>query len=253
MQEIVMKVDQLKAFLDSYRPLPELTVRSLAADFALRYNHESNRIEGNTLTLVETRVFLEQGVTVKGKPFKDFLDINNHAKAIDYMMDLVDKKEPLSERYIKEFNSILLRATVDDEYAGVYRHLPVTLAGSPHIPPQPYLIAPQMEALVEAYTNDQGHPIRKIAVFHAKFEAIHPFVEGNGRTGRLIMNTELLKHGYPIAIIRGDEKDIYYEALIAADAGDNEPIVNLVAKEVENSIKRTLAVIDPDWEERFEG
>ena len=249
---ITMYVDQLKKFLDSHRPLSEITVRSLFNDFALRYNYESNRIEGNNLTLVETRVFLEQGVTVKGKPFKDFLDVNNHRLAINYMMDLIDKKEPLSEGYIKKFNAILLKSTKDDQYAGVYRHIPITIAGSPHTPPQPYLIAPKMEELINSYHTDIAHPIEKIAKFHAKFEAIHPFIEGNGRTGRLIMNTELMKHGYPMAIIKSDDKDTYYEALIAADNGDYSLIINLITEEVENSIKQTLSVIDPEWPIKFE-
>ena len=109
-----------------------------------------------------------------------------------------------------------------------------------------------MEELINSYHTDIGHPIEKIAKFHAKFEAIHPFIEGNGRTGRLIMNTELMKHGYPMAIIKSDEQDTYYEALIAADNGDYSLIINLITEEVENSIKQTLSVIDPEWPIKFE-
>lgn len=240
-------IDKLKSFLDTYRPLPKDTVISLDADFAIRYNHESNRIEGNTLTLVETRVFLENGLTTKGKPFKDFLDVINHKHAIDYMMDIVQNNEALSEPIIKEFNSLLLKSTSHDAQSGVYRAVPITIAGSPHQPPQPYMVAPKIESLVQEYNASQEHPIRKIARFHAQFEAIHPFIDGNGRTGRLIMNTELMKHGYPLAIIKNEEKASYYEALIEADNGNYEGITELVGSEVKNSIMHILTIIDPEW------
>ncbi|WP_432785393.1 hypothetical protein AAEX37_02234 [Oligella sp. MSHR50489EDL] len=249
---MLKKADKLKDFLNGYRPLDARTVESINQDFAIKYNHESNRIEGNTLTLVETRVFLESGMTVKGKPFKDFLDVINHKHAIDYMMDLINENEPLSERTIKEFNNLILKATEHDKEGGIYRSVPVTISGSPHTPPQPYLIAPEMERIIEDYHNSDEHTIEKIAKFHAKFEAIHPFIEGNGRTGRLVMNMELMKNDYPLAIIKGDEKDIYYEALIEADKGDYSVVTSLIAEEVVNSTKHILNIVDPEWEQKFE-
>ena len=245
---MLKSTDELLLILDSYRPLPVETINSIEEDFAIKYNHESNRIEGNTLTLVETRVFLESGITLNGKPFKDFLDVINHKHAIDYMMDMVLQKQPLTEKIIKELNSIILKSTSYENRSGSYRNVPVAIAGSPHLPPQPYLIAPSIEQLLIDYHDSQAHIIEKVAIFHAKFEAIHPFVEGNGRVGRLVMNLELLKAGYPLLIIKSDEKADYYNALIAADGGGFEEIIKLVNKGVAESIEYILKIIDPNWQ-----
>ena len=251
----MLEADRLKHILDGFRPLPERTVQSLQNSLLMRYNQESNAIEGNSLTLVETKVLLEQGVTAKGKPFKDHLDVINHQEAIYYLMDLVKNKEPLSERIIKDFNSLLLKGTKDEREAGVYRTVPVTLEGSEHIPPQPYLLQKKMEDLIISNDDrtdpDIMHPIERIARLHADFVGIHPFVDGNGRTGRLIMNLELLKNGYPLAVISVNDRADYYQALSQADHGNYQAIENVIHNAVCKTLTWELDVVHPDWRDEL--
>ena len=246
-------VNKLKHLVDSYRPLPAATVESLEKDFMLRYNRESNAIEGNRLTLVETKVLLEQGVTAKGKPFRDHLDIINHQEAIYYLMDIVNQQIPLSERVIKEFNALLLKGTKDENRSGQYRNAPVTLDGSDHIPPQPYMLPKLMEDLLANYetTKKPSNTLANVAKLHADFVGIHPFIDGNGRTGRLLMNMELMKAGYPVAIIESDDRVEYYEALRKADFKDYSALTRVITQVVERAFEKILNVIDPDWQKNW--
>ena len=247
-------VEELRIILDSKRPLDVNTVKSLEKDFMIRYNQSSNAIEGNQLTLIETRVLLENGLTAKGKPFKDHLDIINHQEAIYYLLDIVKDKEPLSERQIKVFNALLLKNTEYERDAGQYRSVPVTIHGAEHIPPQPYLLQNAMEQLI--LDNEQnkiaGKPdIERIAELHARFVHIHPFIDGNGRTGRLMMNFELIKSGYPVAIIEPTDRVRYYEALSRADKGNFSDITHLIKSAVQRSLEKTLAVVYPEWKKYY--
>ncbi|PJG82637.1 Fic family protein [Caviibacterium pharyngocola] len=247
-------VEQLKKILDTRRPLDPITSKSLQNDFMIRYNQASNAIEGNQLTLVETRVLLENGITAKGKTFKDHLDVINHQEAIYYLLDLVKDKEPLSERHIKEFNALLLKSTKDEIYSGKYRSVPVMIQGAKHVPPQPYLVQNEMDRLLEKNTKDKevGKPdLERIAELHADFVRIHPFVDGNGRTGRLIMNVELMNAGYSIAIIEPTEREDYYNALEQADEGNYKPITHLLTESVQRSLERELQVVYPDWQKDY--
>lgn len=247
-------VDELKKILDSKRPLDPVTAKSLQDDFMLRYNQASNAIEGNQLTLIETRVLLENGITAKGKPFKDHLDVINHREAINYLLDIVKEKESLSERHIKEFNALLLKGTEKEIYAGKYRSVPVTIQGAEHIPPQPYLLQNAMERLIEQNRLDkenQTPALERIAKLHADFVGIHPFVDGNGRTGRLIMNLELMNAGYSIAIIEPTDRENYYNALANADKGDYQAITRLLKDSVQRSIERELQIIYPQWQKDY--
>ncbi|TNG91430.1 Fic family protein [Pasteurellaceae bacterium USgator11] len=244
-------VEQLKKILDTKRPLDPITAQSLQDDFMIRYNQASNAIEGNQLTLIETRVLLENGMTAKGKPFKDHLDVINHQEAIYYLLDIIKNKEPLSERHIKEFNTLLLKSTKYEMYSGKYRSVPVMIQGAKHIPPQPYLVQNEIDRLLEKNARDKEEgraDLERIAELHANFVRIHPFVDGNGRTGRLIMNVELMNAGYSIAIIEPMEREDYYNALEKADEGDYQPITRLLKDAVRRSIERELQVVYPEWQ-----
>ncbi|TCV83324.1 Fic family protein [Testudinibacter aquarius] len=173
-------VEQLKKILDTKRPLDPITAQSLQDDFMIRYNQASNAIEGNQLTLIETRVLLENGMTAKGKPFKDHLDVINHQEAIYYLLDIIKNKEPLSERHIKEFNTLLLKSTKYEMYSGKYRSVPVMIQGAKHIPPQPYLVQNEIDRLLEKNARDKEEgraDLERIAELHANFVRIHPFVD----------------------------------------------------------------------------
>ncbi len=247
-------LDELKKVLDSKRPLDLITAKSLQDDFMLRYNQASNAIEGNQLTLMETRVLLESGITAKGKPFRDHLDIINHREAINYLLDIVKIQESLSERHIKEFNALLLKGSEKEIYSGKYRTVPVAIQGAEHIPPQPYLLQSAMENLIikNQQAKDNGQPdIDRIAELHADFVKIHPFVDGNGRTGRLIMNLELMSVGYSIAIIEPTDREAYYNALAKADNGNYQSITRLVKETVQRSIERELQIVYPQWQKDY--
>ncbi len=202
-------VDRKKAELDSRRPLTEGESERLAEEFAVEYTYNSNAIEGNTLTLRETDMVLH-GLTVDRKPLKDHMEAVGHKEAFDYVRDLVKDQTPLSESIIKQIHSLVLADKKDDR--GVYRRVPVRIMGAKHEPVQPYLIQPKMEQLLEAYRNSTEHVIPRLARFHIEFEGIHPFIDGNGRTGRLLVNLELMKAGYPPIDIKFTDRMAYYKA-----------------------------------------
>ena len=204
------KVDELKNKLAGLRPLDATAMNRLREDFMIENTYNTNAIEGNKLTLRETALVLQEGMTIAGKPIKDHLEAIGHRDAFEYMISIANDKEPLTEQRIKKMHSLVLMN--DAHYKGVYRNVPVMIQGAMHTPPQPYLIAPQMEALIADYGDMKRnkHIIEAIAEFHLRFEAIHPFIDGNGRTGRLIINLELIKEGYLPVDIKYADRDKYY-------------------------------------------
>ena len=202
-------IDQKKAELDTRRPLTEGEAQRLAEEFAVEYTYNSNAIEGNTLTLRETDMVL-RGLTIDKKPLKDHMEAVGHKEAFDYVRQLVQSATPISERIIQQIHYLVLADKKDDR--GVYRRVPVRIMGAAHEPVQPYLIAPQMEQLLQQYANSTEHIITKLARFHIEFESIHPFIDGNGRTGRLLINLELMKAGFPPIDIKFTDRIAYYNA-----------------------------------------
>ncbi len=214
------EVDSLKKELDSRRPIPKETLRSLEESIHLEWTYSSNGIEGNTLTLRETQIVLE-GITVGGKSIKEHLEAINHEKAILYLNDLVKEDNPITEWNIKSIHQLILK-NIDDENAGRYRGENVTIKGAVHIPPD-YLRVPEfMEKLILNYENwNIFHPIIQAALLHGELVKIHPFVDGNGRTSRLLMNLDLMNHGYNPIIIKKEDRLKYYEALDKAHTTGN--------------------------------
>lgn len=202
-------IDRKKAELDSRRPLTEGEVERLTEEFVVEYTYNSNAIEGNTLTLRETDMVL-RGLTIAQKPLKDHMEAVGHKEAFDFVRDLVKDQVPLSEYIIKQIHYLVLADKKDDR--GVYRKVPVRIMGAKHEPVQPYLIQPKMEQLLEIYRNSTEHIIPRLAQFHIEFEGIHPFIDGNGRTGRLLVNLELMKAGYPPIDIKFTDRVVYYNA-----------------------------------------
>lgn len=238
------QIDQKKAPLDEKRPLPNYTLKSLREKLLLEWTYHSNAIEGNTLTINETKVVLE-GITVGGKTMREHLEVINHRDAITYVEGIVKNGEPLSEWQIKNIHRLILKG-INDEYAGVYRDQQVFISGVKHVPPAPLLINEQMDKLINWYEQetDHLHPITRGAMLHVIFVGIHPFIDGNGRTSRLLLNLELMKEGFPPIIIKVENRLQYYETLDKAhtekDYGD---FIQLVAKEVDDSLDLYLNVI----------
>ena len=224
------EVDKLKKELDNKRPIPKETLRSLEESINLEWTYNSNGIEGNTLTLRETQVVLE-GITVGGKSIKEHLEAINHEKAILYLNDLVKENNPITEGNIKSIHQLVLK-DIDDENAGRYRRENVTIKGATHIPPD-YLKVPElMEKLILNYENwNDFHPIIQAALLHGELVKVHPFVDGNGRTSRLLMNLDLMNHGYNPVIIKKEDRLKYYEALDKAHTtSDYTDFVKLITK-----------------------
>ena len=206
------EVDELNKELNSKRPISKDTLKSLKESINLEWTYNSNGIEGNTLTLRETQVVLE-GITVGGKSIKEHLEVINHEKAILFLDDLVKDKEIINEWNIKNIHQLILK-DIDDENAGRYRTENVTIKGAVHVPPD-YLMVPElMEMLVLKYKHwDKYHPIIKAALLHGELVKIHPFIDGNGRTSRLVMNLSLMNSGYLPVIIKKEKRVDYYNAL----------------------------------------
>lgn len=208
-QSLLERIAKKKKELNSRRPLTEGEVARLNEEFTVEYTYNSNAIEGNTLTLRETDMVL-RGLTIDKKPLKDHMEAVGHKEAFEFVIRLVEKKEPLTESIIKQIHYLVLADKKDDR--GVYRRVPVRIMGAQHKLAQPYMIAPKMTELLLDYNSRKENIITKLARFHIEFEGIHPFIDGNGRTGRLLVNLELMKACYPPIDIKFTDRVAYYNA-----------------------------------------
>lgn len=208
-ESLLSQIDRKKKELDGKRPLTEGELTRLNEEFTVEYTYNSNAIEGNTLTLRETDLVL-RGLTIDKKPLKDHMEAVGHKEAFDFVTELVKEKCEINERVIKQIHYLVLADKKDDR--GVYRRVPVRIMGAAHETAQPYLIITKMEELLRNYLASEEHIVTKLARFHIEFEGIHPFIDGNGRTGRLLVNLELMKAGYPPIDIKFTDRIAYYNA-----------------------------------------
>ena len=249
---LLQECDALKARLAAMRPLPAEALEKIENAFDMEYTYESNRIEGNTLTLQETALVVNEGITIAGKSMREHLEAVNHAEAIDYIREFAQSNVEISERTIKEIHAIILHG-INWENAGRYRSVPVRIVGSAHIPPQPYLVDKQMEDFMIHFQEmeTQGtHPVLIAAYLHKTLVDIHPFIDGNGRTSRLLMNLYLLRHGYTIVNLKGsnETRREYYDALESSRTNPT-PFQKLVIEAEIASLKRYLSVLGaPDFQ-----
>ncbi|MGC4059282.1 MAG: Fic family protein [Chitinophagaceae bacterium] len=192
---IILNLSNLKLELDKFRPMDNAKIQE-ALD--IEYTYESNRIEGNTLTLLETQMVIEKGLTISGKSLNEHLEAINHNEAIDFIKDIVKNESELTESTLKQIHAIVLKS-IDKMNAGVYRTVPVMISGSTFLPPQPYLLNKLMEDYFHFYQENKTklHPVVLAAEMHERLVTIHPFIDGNGRTSRLIMNLILLQMVIP--------------------------------------------------------
>ena len=244
LQNILTEIDSLKNTLQQYRHLQNEKVNIA---FELEYTYESNRIEGNTLTLQETALVVEKGLTIGGKSLQEHLEAINHTYALDYVKSLVQDKTPINETILLNIHKLILQS-IDNTNAGTYRKVQVMISGAKHIPPQPFLVPVQMEGLFIWYNEKKDilNPVLLAAELHERLVTIHPFIDGNGRTSRLLMNLILLQHGYPIAILKGDTTNRlqYYTALETAQTTDNkQPFLLLIANNVKETLERVLKIV----------
>ncbi|PKK36524.1 cell filamentation protein Fic [Siphonobacter sp. SORGH_AS_0500] len=235
-------LNQLKAEFDSYRHLDNERIRQA---IELEYTYESNRIEGNTLTLRETDLVINEGMTIGGKPLKDHLEAINHRDALEFIKDIARREIPIDERVCLDIHALILRG-IDPRNAGKYRDVPVLIRGSKHVPPAAYVLAEEMQKLWSWYAEATGHPVAIAAELHERLVTVHPFIDGNGRTARLLMNLVLMQHGYPIAILKGDvaSRLRYYDTLEHAQTtGDKGPFITLVGETVQETLERLIKTL----------
>lgn len=240
---MLLEIDEKVQRLNALRPLTPGEAERLRDDFMVDYTYNSNAIEGNTLTLKETAMVLE-GMTIDKKPLKDHLEAVGHRDAFLYIEDIAKKKTKLREAEIKSIHALVLMDRPEDK--GVYRRIPVSIIGAYAEPVQPYLIEPRMTELIAE--NEQRkrtmHSIERIARFHLDFEGIHPFIDGNGRTGRLILNLELIRCGYPTVNVKFSDRKRYYDAFDAyyrdGNAGE---MIRLIGGYVSERLDRYLEIL----------
>jgi len=244
--EVKKRILEKKKILDKYRPFPKLILERLHTQTIIEWTYNSNAIEGNTLTLKETALILNQGITIKGKSLREHYEATNHKKAIEYLEKLVkDKKNP-TEKEILEIHKIIL-TNIDEQYAGVYRDQTVRILGARAIPPSPLKVPDKMKEFYKwLKTNPEKLDIIEFAALaHYKLVEIHPFIDGNGRTSRLLMNLLLMQKGFPPAVILMNDRMKYYSALNEANVGKFEHFVLVIAQSIERSLGLYLEAIEP--------
>lgn len=255
-KENLSKATELKAELDSFRPLPPETEKRIMQKFRLDWNYNSSHIEGNQLTYGETKALILFGQTAQAKPLKDHLEMTGHDEAVKVIEEIVKQERPLTESFIRELHTLILKETYDRPAqtpegistvrriaVGQYKTSPnhvLTKTGEMFYFASPEETPAKMEELMKWYNenlnNDETHPVLFATEFHYKFIRIHPFDDGNGRMARLLMNLILMQKGYPPAIIKSEDKEEYYNALQQADAGQIEYFFNYLCIQVIRSL-----------------
>ena len=241
-ESLIPIIEEKLETLKKRRPLTEGELERLNEEFLVEFTYNSNAIEGNTLTLRETDMVL-RGLTIDQKSFKEHMEVIGHKEAFDYVRELVSENAPISEKIIKDIHYFVLADKKDDR--GVYRRVPVRIMGAAHEPVQPYLIIPKMEELLERYKSSEEDIVTKMARFHIEFEGIHPFIDGNGRTGRLLVNLELMKAGFPPIDIKFTDRLKYYQAFDEYYVKDNiSAMADMFARYINQRLDLYLSILD---------
>ena len=231
------RIQEKKQKLDALRPLPSAAVQNIRQSLTLEWTYNSNSIEGNTLTLQETKMVIEDGMTIKGKSLREHFEAVNHQDAIEFVEQLATVQQPLSAQDILGLHGLVLQK-IEKEFAGRYRNAGVRISGANFVPPNALKVDALMDALIQ-WANDPDNPldiIVKAAIFHHRFVWIHPFFDGNGRTVRLVFNLLLMRAGFPPAIILKNDRKKYYDALNKANGGDYSKLLLLVVQALERSL-----------------
>jgi Fic family protein len=245
---LARRLEAKKVRLDRYRPLSSSVAARLQESLRLLLTYHSNAIEGNTLTLRETQIVLETGITIGGHPLREHLEATNHAHAYEYLTTLADGAARIAGETILDLHRLVMSGI--DDTAGHFRTGPVYIRGARLTPPP----ASQVQRLIEAWLSWlEGPgldytPIVRAAIAHHDFEAIHPFFDGNGRTGRLLLNLMLMREGYPPALLLRDWRGNYLRALDSAGAGAFNPLANLTGRAVEGGLDLYLQACEKEQE-----
>jgi len=253
--KIANRIEEKLSRLNDLRPLPQSALKKIQDHFRIEMTYNSNAIEGNSLTLKETFLVINEGITVKGKPLKDHLEARDHYLTLNYLYDLVEngKHHTMSEHLIRSMHQLIMQET-DKEWAGVYRNANVIISGADYIPPDALEVAHKMKQLIDWVKGNKSnlHIIELAALLHHKLVFIHPFFDGNGRTSRIIMNLLLMQYGFPLVIILKNDRKKYYNVLSQADKINYKPLVQFIAQSVERSLDLYLKTLTPVSKKREE-
>ena len=248
MDDKLQALQAKKQRLDSYKPLQNELIKNLEEWFRIELTYTSNAIEGNTLTRQETAMVVDEGLTVQGKSLTEHQEAINHAEAFNFIQTLVSKKrQELTARDILDIHSIILNK-IDDDNKGRYRNVAVRLRGSETILPNALKVPDLMEEFVvwlQSETKD--HPVKIAADAHFRLVSIHPFVDGNGRTARLLMNLLLMQEAYPPAIVKKEDRSVYINSLEKGQTKDDlRDYYDLMIEAVDRSLDIYLEAVEPE-------
>ena len=243
---LLSRIENKKTQLDQLRPLPGPAVARLREQILVEWIYNSNAIEGSTITLKETRLILETGLTIGGKSLREHFEVINHRDAIDYVENLVASPERITPLHVRQIHKLVL-SRIDDENAGRYRETQVQIAGAAFTPPESWQVPNLMTEWGDWLASEEttSHPVTLAAQAHHRLVAIHPFIDGNGRTARLVMNLILMRAGYPPTVIQRINRRQYYRVLEQADTGKPAALVNFVGRAVERSLNLYLEACTP--------
>ncbi|SNS11194.1 Fic family protein [Belliella buryatensis] len=233
--QLMQSVHKKKQRLDEFRPIPYAVLANIRENLNVEWTYNSNHIEGNTLTLQETRMVLEDGITVGGKSLNEHLEIVNHKEAITYVQSLASADYKLTERDVLDVHEIVLNK-IQKDFAGRFRTAGVRIGGANFIPPNALRVPDYITELIEWENTSTMDILEKVTLFHHRFVWVHPFFDGNGRTVRLLMNLLLMKEGFPPAVILGVDRKRYYQALNLANNGNFDKLLFLIVQAVDRSL-----------------
>lgn len=244
MKDILKKIDSIKTKIDAHRPLDLHMVKQLREYFRIGMTYSSNALEGNSLTETETKIVIEDGITIGGKPVKDHLEALGHSEAYDLLFRL-SKHSDITEANIKELHR-LFYYRIDENQAGKYRKQKVIITGTDFLPPAPDKIPALMKTFIDGIpgTRKKNHPVEFAAIIHKELVTIHPFIDGNGRAARLLLNLALIQAGYPVAIIPPVLRRDYLNTLNKTHKGDDRPFMNFIAGVCYESAKEYLRLLE---------
>ena len=254
---LLKQIEDLKKSLDSFRPLQGRHIEKLDQYLDEVFTYDSTAIEGNTLTLQETALVLNKGVTIGGKSLREHFEIVNHKEAIDYIKDLAKNEIDFDKRVLLDIHYLILK-NIDKNNAGKFRNVEVMISGSAHKPPTFLQIESLMEGFFKFYEENKENlnPVILSAELHERLVTIHPFIDGNGRTSRLIMNLILLRYGFPITNIssQNELRDEYYKSLEIAQTEENKEVFHkFIARNVKDSLIKYLEIISVNGEKNIKG
>ncbi len=239
-EDLIHRLDRKKKLLDSKRPLPADALKRLQDDMRIMHTYNSNAIEGNTLSLQETKLVLEEGITIGGKSIREHLEVTGNAKAFDLLEEMAREPTAITNVGVLTLHDLITWGIQEDH--GKYRTVNVMITGAVKNPPDFSKVPNLMDEMLANVKNMKGHDVAIAAYLHHRFVEIHPFSDGNGRVARLLTNLYLMKKGYPPIVLKKEDRNKYYDLLRKVDLGNQKPFIHMITKAVIGSLTIYLSI-----------